>query len=199
LAALPIGVRDSLLFRARVHVFGPRLEIYAECPACGGSLESNVNIADLPLSPCSEIELAAAPAAVYETDGGLRYRLPDSYDLAATLACDDADAAERMLAERCIVGGALKDGETRVRDLNEALAAHDPAGDLELAMHCPACGGSWSVVLDIAAYFWRELNAFAKRLLAEVHTLASAYGWAEKDILEMSPARRSIYLEMAAG
>jgi hypothetical protein len=38
--------------------------------------------------------------------------------------------------------------------------------------------------------------ARARRLLIEVHSLASAYGWSETDILSMSEPRRALYLEM---
>jgi hypothetical protein len=41
-----------------------------------------------------------------------------------------------------------------------------------------------------------ELNAAATRLLHDVHTLASAYGWSEGDILAMSEARRARYVAM---
>ena len=36
------------------------------------------------------------------------------------------------------------------------------------------------------------------RILREVHTLAAAYGWSEAEILALSPARRRVYLELAA-
>ena len=50
--------------------------------------------------------------------------------------------------------------------------------------------------LDVAAFFWTELNAWAVRLLREIHALASAYGWREADILALSPKRRDLYLEL---
>jgi hypothetical protein len=45
-------------------------------------------------------------------------------------------------------------------------------------------------------FFWSEISAEARRLLLEVHNLASAYGWSESDILSMSALRRRYYLEM---
>jgi len=32
--------------------------------------------------------------------------------------------------------------------------------------------------------------------LSDVHTLARAYGWRERDILTLSPTRRQFYLNM---
>jgi hypothetical protein len=52
------------------------------------------------------------------------------------------------------------------------------------------------VAFDIASYFWDEINAWANRILREVHILASRYGWSERDILALSPWRRQFYLDM---
>ena len=49
---------------------------------------------------------------------------------------------------------------------------------------------------DIVSFFWREIEEFAIRTLREIHALARAYGWAEDQILALSPTRRRCYLEM---
>ena len=56
----------------------------------------------------------------------------------------------------------------------------------------PEAGGP----TDIAGFFWAELDAWARRLLREIHTLARFYGWSEAEILALSPLRRRCYLEM---
>ena len=76
------------------------------------------------------------------------------------------------------------------------MSARDPQAEVLLDLTCPACGASWQTVFDIAAYFWAELTAEAKRLLREVDALARAYGWREVDILALSPGRRQAYLEL---
>jgi hypothetical protein len=40
------------------------------------------------------------------------------------------------------------------------------------------------------------VEAAAKRLLGEIHNLASAYGWSEDAILSLSNSRRALYLQM---
>jgi hypothetical protein len=72
----------------------------------------------------------------------------------------------------------------------------DPLADLTLLATCPACGHNWRILFDIVSYFWDEIQAWGGRLMREVHTLASAYGWRETDILAMSAWRRQRYLEM---
>jgi hypothetical protein len=79
------------------------------------------------------------------------------------------------------------------------MAEADPQADVQLALSCPDCGHSWLAAFDIVSYFWSEVNSWAQRLLGEVHTLASFYGWSERDILAMSPVRRHIYLDMIGG
>jgi hypothetical protein len=201
LAQLPVGVRDSLLFQSRKCLFGPRLETFAECPSCAGSLEFAVAIDELPLSRCGELEITGAPDAgyeppVYETKVGLRFRLPNSFDLAAIAAVEDAAEAERVLLRRCVVKDDFEPDDRALEDVNRAIAERDPAGDLELSLTCPACGWQWTQIFDIGHFFWRELDSFARRLMGEVDTLARAYGWPEQAILQLSPARRARYLEM---
>ena len=48
-----------------------------------------------------------------------------------------------------------------------------------LAIECPACGRAADVPFAIATFLWREVDAWARRTLREVHALARAYGWSE--------------------
>jgi hypothetical protein len=81
-----------------------------------------------------------------------------------------------------------------VNALAEKLAEADPAADLDFALDCPACGHAWVTTFDITAYFWRELAVMAQAMLEDVHALATAYGWSERDVLAMPKARRRYYL-----
>jgi hypothetical protein len=48
------------------------------------------------------------------------------------------------------------------------------------------------------SFFWNEIEAWACRVLHDVHTLAGAYGWSEREVLRLSPTRRQMYLEMVS-
>ena len=79
----------------------------------------------------------------------------------------------------------------------EAIMANlDPDADINLALSCENCGKSWLTDFNIGTLLWDEIDAYARSLLAEVHSLASAYGWTESEILTLSPQRREIYLNM---
>ena len=59
-----------------------------------------------------------------------------------------------------------------------------------------AATGTVSVFDELTVTVTETYDAWALRTLAEVHRLASAYGWREQDILALSPARRQLYLGM---
>jgi hypothetical protein len=61
---------------------------------------------------------------------------------------------------------------------------------------CSSCKRELQAELDIVSFFWTEINSWAMRMLREIHSLASTYGWTESDILAMSAARRQVYLEL---
>src|SRR5947207_8679703 len=81
LARESVGRRDARLLTLRQWTFGPRLVSLADCPACGGRLETAFDVADvlvtdLGSAPPGPLTLTAAGCA-------LSFRLPDSLDLAA--------------------------------------------------------------------------------------------------------------------
>lgn len=192
LASLSIGQRDLHLFRLREATFGGDLPIITDCPGCGESLEAELRVADLLLAD----ERDAEREHELERDGRtIRFRLPNSIDVAAVRGRDDA---VRALFARCVVDG----GDGAQDEVVDAVAARmaelDPQSDVELSLSCPNCGHAWRTPLDIASYFWSEVEAWAQRLLLEVHQLARGYGWSERDILAMSARRRRAYLELLA-
>ena len=202
LAALSIGQRDGLLLTLRELAFGPRLDGFAECPECREHLEFTVNVADLRTADSAEPTEAELTLAVEGFE--VRFRLPDSLDLAAVAHCDDVGVARDLLVKRCVLHARQGEVEIAVGAVPETvitvLAAHvvgrDPLSEVQLDLHCPACSHRWQQILDIVSCFWAEISSQAKRLLNEVHTLARAYGWREADILAMSARRRQLYLEM---
>ena len=200
LADLSIGRRDGMLLSLREMLFGPRLDCLIACAACGETLETSLTTRELraadPAPADAELEVKRAGYDV-------RLRLLNSRDL---IAADRAGAAEsrRILFARSVVS-ATRDGRPAAADelpaeIAEAAAATiakaDPQADMRLDLSCPACGHRWQAPFDIVAYLWAELGAWAARVLREVHVLASAYGWSERDILALAPGRRRHYLSM---
>lgn len=202
LAALPVGRRDRRLLTLREWAFGRQLTCVARCPACDERLEASFSVEDV---RTDEAPPETEPADFdFEAEGyEISFRLPDSADLAAFQELGGA-AERRHLLERCVLS-ARRNGRKRAASqlpatvldaIVEHMAEADPQADVQTALSCPACGHSWQSTFDIVSFFWTEIEAWAWRVLGDIHRLASAYGWREADILALSPWRRRAYLEM---
>jgi hypothetical protein len=206
LAGFSIGRRDACLLTLREWTFGPQLACLTTCPQCGERLELSFDVKDIrapsPLTVDDAIEgkILSLNVAGYE----VRFRLPSSLDLITVSGSADVAASRHLLLERCLLAARYNGEEMAADQLpTEAIEAvvvrmaqADPQADVRLALSCPSCSHRWQAAFDIASFFWSEINAWAYRTLREVHTLASAYGWREADILALSPWRRQAYLEL---
>jgi hypothetical protein len=199
LARLSIGERDRRLWELRERTIGPDVEGLARCPACGEGVAVQFLVSDV------RVRADDPSGREFDLDAGdwsVRFRLPDSRDLAAVVVAGDGQAE---LAARCLVH-ATRDGrgvtvaEVPVEAwdlLQRRMSELDPQAELRLELACPACGHRWLTLFDIAGFFWAELATLARRLMREVDVLARAYGWSEAEILRLGPARRRAYLELA--
>jgi hypothetical protein len=204
LASLTIGERDACLLALREWTFGSRISGIVTCPGCGQRIELTFDVAEVRADPPPDPERAAS---LVREGYDVRFRPPDSTDLAAAAGESDPMRLRERFLGRCIVS-AHHDGEPVSADrlppeivdaVAEGITKADPQADVELAVSCASCGHPWRLSFDIASFFWSEIDAWASRILREVHTLASAYRWTERDILALSPRRRQLYLEMVGG
>ncbi len=204
LARWSVGQRDAALLNLREWAFGARLSSLAACPACAERVELNFDASDIRVSQDVEPPETFALAS---GDHELLFRLPDSRDLDALAGCAGVEAARAVLLERCVLSARRGGKEVSTGELPpevgaaiaEQMERADPQADVVLDLNCPQCDCRWRVLFDIVSFFWDEIHAWAKRLLREVHILASAYGWRESETLALSPWRRRFYVEMASG
>ncbi len=202
LARLPIGRRDALLLTLREQLFGSCLQTVIVCPECHDSLALVFDVDQI------RVPVESEPGEEFVCEVGdyqVTFRLPTSEDLLIVRHETERDAAKQLLLRRCLLR-ALHRGESATElpspfteRVIERMAQVDPQGDVEIAVTCAVCGYQWQALFDIASFVWCEIAVWAKRLLGEVHILASAYGWAEADILKMSAWRRQCYLDLVQG
>jgi hypothetical protein len=193
---LPLGVLGERALRCHVETFGVDLDGVVTCPGCGRRLELGLGVDDL-------LRQALPPPAVRTLDlGGRRttVRAPTLRDLLD--AADAPDARALILARCAVVGDDALVGAERlsgpdVAALDAALEDLTGLGLVTVRATCPDCGDGVTAVLDPGVLLADRVRVAASVLLGEVARLASAFGWRERDVLALPPARRRAYLELA--
>jgi hypothetical protein len=196
LSALPIAERNMLLLRLHELSFGPFLHVFGICPVCATRLEFAVPVAEI----AARLETQSPAGPVTWTEAGRQYRLRPvtTDDLIASLDVTDIAAAQELLLERCLEAspahepGQLSASPAVLRKFERVHAI----AEISCVIECPGCSLREPLDLDIARYLWTEVRRTARRLLGEIHELASAYGWSEQAIAQMGASRREAYLEM---
>jgi len=199
LANLTVSERDARLLELREQTLGVVLEGRADCPCCKANLEFAVRTADLSRPGAA----FAGQHSFVKEDWRLQLRMPTSRDLFEVVDLP-LEEGRRVLAQRCIVK--IERGEEQpasnalpddlIEEAGKQLCESERAAEFPVNLACPACGHRWEMTLDIAAFFANEIETIARRLLFEVHALATAYGWSEREVLTLSARRRHAYLEL---
>jgi len=194
LADWPLGKRNVALAQLRCSSFGPRLLGWTTCRLCGEKLEVEADARLIADGVTDQGEASDEPIVV----NGRSFRPLTTRDLAKATQESDVRLASIRLVESCC----LETGESpgwsaeELDQIGQKLAIADPLAEPRLALRCPACENEWEETLDIVSFLWREIEARAKKLVFEIHALASAYGWSEREILSLSEQRRALYLAM---
>jgi hypothetical protein len=201
-ARASIGQRDVRLIRLQDELFGSRLETEVTCPRCGQRLDVEFSTHDIGAEtapPCPD------DGSRMEVQGyQVNYRHPTSLDLLPEVG-GSAPPERETLLRNCIATAHRADGTTVETDtlpeavvtaVLEDMARTDPMADVRVGLSCADCGHEWSAPFDIVAYLWTEVDEWAQRMMLEIHSLASAYGWSEREILRLSARRRRLYLDL---
>ncbi|WP_158892897.1 phage baseplate protein [Amycolatopsis anabasis] len=195
-ADLSVGRREEFVLALRERCFGATFSCAVTCPSCEEELELELGLDDVRAAPPPDGENRIT-AHGFEVE----FRPITSRDLLAVRR--DLPDARRRLLERCVLSARRRGRKARkvpdeVLDAVAAeLSTRDPQADVRLDLDCASCGHEWRSPFDVTAFLWAEMEAYARRLLHEVHALATVYGWSEREVLAVSPARRRCYLEMA--
>jgi hypothetical protein len=193
LADWTLGRRNHALLEVHCSLFGAILQGWTSCTHCGEQMEFEINALELARENLSA-ELGRQTVFVNHQ----QFRLPTTRDLAAIAQASNPATAATELLDSCLMNEEAApswSGED-VEKIGEKLAGADPLAEIQIALCCPACANEYTDSIEVVSFLWAEIEACAKRLLWEVHALATSYGWTEPDVLALSPARRSLYLEM---
>jgi hypothetical protein len=192
----PLGRRNRALAQLHCATFGSVLRGWTRCRGCGEQLEFSFDGHGVANATPESAEHDLVKLGVWS------FRLPTSRDLAAVVQEQSEQTAARRLMSACLVGserGSEDWSDDDVRAIEEGFAEADPLAEIRLHFECPACSASFDENMDLGRFVWATIDSQAKRLLRDVHILASTYGWSEGQILALSPSRRSTYLQLVLG
>lgn len=193
---LDLGTCAELAFESLRALVGDTVEVIASCDACGEILT-----AELSTSAYERANHDSSMQMFSKEIGRFRVRSPSLRDLLAAAGAADPWHA---LVTRCVHQRTDISAVDPHRLTPSELASIDAvaeelagAGDIMTLMSCPACGAQVYVDLDPGALLWEHVARAAPALLADVATLAAAFGWTEPDVLALSSGRRRAYLTLA--
>ncbi len=184
-AELVAADRDRLLAAIYARAFGDRIESTLTCAHCGQPFDLDFSLRQL----IESVEGRSAPGewtplgdGRFEGADGTAIRLPTGRDELALdgLPPEEAESFLRQHAE----------GE---EELLERIA---PLLDLELVARCAECKHVHTLQFDIQSYLLEALAGERRRLLTEVHRIASAHGWALDEILSLTRTDRRLFVEL---
>lgn len=198
--ALGIGERDAQLLALHERLFGRDIQAQARCKACAAPFELAIDARAIRVS----YDRAGATHTFEERGYRLRFRSVSSADLLAIERERTPAEAVASLVSRCVLDAEHEGQRVEVKqlpaELIEALAVHmaevDPQAEVAFELQCPECEKRQSYPFDIVEHLWAKLDRWARGLLRDVHILALAYGWSERSLIQMSAARRGVYLAL---
>jgi hypothetical protein len=191
-AQLPVTDFEFLLLRLRETLLGDHVSSLVGCPSCAERVEISFRISDYiaRIRPAALPEVTAAPQDGWLQLETAQFRLPRVADV---LAAQGAAHPGRELQRRCLSPGLE---EKLRRRLERVIAKLAPQVTGEVGGACPACGALLAAWFDVPGFVLTELRRLAAGIHAEVHLLATHYGWAEAAILALPGARRRAYAEL---
>jgi hypothetical protein len=192
---LPIPDRDRLLTAVYFNTYGSKIETTVLCPSCNNrfdlsfSLEEWVN----DLTADSSQKLNGKDCAYpFMAPGGIKFRLPTGADEMAVMGMEPGTAAKELL-KKCIPEGS---GQYNPDLIQMAMHEMAPLADAEFEAKCPECSEIQLLHFNLQQYLLSSLLNGQKKLVIEVHRLASAYGWGLNEIMELPRSIRGTYITM---
>lgn len=182
-----LGERNCRLLRLHGSLGGRPLEANVACQRCAADNEFVVPATAVLATPPPKRDERVIVRVGWRS---LTFRLPRMKDI---------EGPREAIAERCRLSGEGRLSKAAIERLGRSFEELDPAANIIVRLSCSGCGGEIAASVDVASFVGRELDRIVKRLVGEIDTIASAYGWNEGEILALPPRRRRLYAELILG
>ena len=194
-ADLVTADRDRLLAAVYERAFGDRIESTLGCARCAQPFEMCFSLSELIksiLKPRSVDGWRHLGDGRYETATGVPFRLPTGNDELAVASLSSKEA-ELSLLSYCAESDAWPGGANAFEEMLNEVA---PLLAFELKATCPECGHTHMLKFDIQSYLLDAIVGERRRLLAEIHRLATAYAWSLGEILSLTRSDRRQFVKL---
>jgi hypothetical protein len=187
-AAMPLGQVRYLMARLALHFGLHERWITSHCAQCKKPFDFPISLAALPFMAEGD------DVTTVETSlGTIRLRQPNAGDHIAVAELQRGDQQTELLLRTT---GQSTDIVTRFSDadlkaIDFALADLAPHFTTAAAASCPACGHVNAVAISTSDW----LADLGEGPFEDVHTIASAYGWTEAEILNLPRWKRENFVQ----
>jgi hypothetical protein len=197
LADLCVADRQYLMLRLAAMLDGEQMWLKIDCGHCDSPFDVDIRRCDLPVKEAGQ----GFPFVTLRLkEWAIDARVPTGADQERIGEQSDEDAMKQLLQSCiCTVNGEPPGkefinnlSEPDIEAIDEALDEVSPAVCNQLLVTCPECGREQYAELD--HYVLAGMNG--QFFYDEVHTLASHYHWSEAAILDLSQAKRRLYLSI---
>ncbi|MFD6176234.1 MULTISPECIES: hypothetical protein [unclassified Isoptericola] len=206
--ALPLAAAAGAALAELRERAGDVLETVVTCPSCGELLDVPLPLDGVAVGGDGVVgdgvgagRLDGPEVPDVEAVGPVEVRAPTTADLLAALAAPDPAAALRHRCVRRPAGAGLDGADLADPELAERVAAAAErlvgAAGVSVRLRCPGCDTDVRADVDVVSLLTDRVAEQARAELADVATLAAAFGWTEPQVLDLSPARRAEYLALA--
>jgi hypothetical protein len=178
-ASLCAADRDALLAALHRREWGDRIVTTLVCVACGERFDLSFALSAVQahLAKTATGMPVSPPSGQQELDAASQGARAGVAALGAVLGTDASADADAQTAA--------------IEHLAATLEAEAPILDLEITAECAECGHPQAAHFDVQSFVLQRLIGERALLQAEVHQLASQYGWSLREILGLSrPTRR---------
>jgi hypothetical protein len=205
LDAATLDSRARALLQVVRETQGDRLIWKARCANedCGHEMELELSVSQLLSTP----EPAEHFSCSAEPGCELELRLPTGRDQIEWRESDaDEEGVDLRMASLLVnrVNGQPPGSDWTLPQawlpaIDAAFRQHDVLTAMELQVSCPWCEKESALEPDVEALALSHLAVEQKRVLEEIHQLASVYHWTEAEVVALPPRRRAFYIARTDG
>jgi hypothetical protein len=180
--------RDRVLAAVYVALYGASVQTTLTCGSCAQPFDLDFSVPKV-VAHCEPDPASGDPAAWRWSD--VELRVPTGDDEIAALAAPDPAGA---LLDAVSAGAARSDDDRA--EIARQLETLAPMVSAPIGAVCPECDDEQAVTFDIQRYLLDRLVMDRPRVLADVHVIASTYGWSRSEILGLERSERRAYVAM---